>query len=158
MGKKMLILTVLCFMFTSNIYAKDIDIEIPRNTDIVEIPRTTISEEEKLVLHKIAVAEAGNTTPEMICHVMYTVLNRVESDEFPNTIEEVVKQKGQFSTYPDKYNKAEPNEKSLEAMKMIEENLAINNGQLFFENTKKGSWISTHKQFIFSLDSVCFYK
>lgn len=154
----MLILTILCFVFTSNIYAKDINIQIPRNTDVVEIPRTTISEEERLVLHKIAVAEAGNTTPEMMYHVMFTVLNRVESDQFPNTIEEVVKQKGQFSTYPTKYENAQPNEGSMEAMRLIEEGLAMNYGQLYFENTKKGSWISTHKEFIFRLDSVCFYR
>ena len=72
MGKKMLILAILCFMFTIDVYGEDI--EIPRNTDVVEIPRTTISEEEKLVLHKIAVAEAGNTTPEMMYHKNNTCL------------------------------------------------------------------------------------
>lgn len=48
-------------------------------------------------LAKIAMAEAESEDTEGKALVMLVVLNRVWSDEFPDTIEDVIFQKGQFS-------------------------------------------------------------
>lgn len=118
------------------------------------IPLITPLEQE--MLQKIAIAEAGNVSVDTMAYVMQTVLNRVYDSDFPDTISEVISEKGQFSTYPTKYNKAEVNQKSIEAfMKLNELN---NNGQLYFENTVPGSWQSSNLQFIFKSDGVSFYK
>ena len=60
-----------------------------------------IAEEIKLgemeLLAQLVQAEAGNQPFEGKCLVVDTVLNRVESDEFPDTISEVIFQPGAFS-------------------------------------------------------------
>ena len=131
--------------------------EINAKTEEIEIPRNTFTEEE-IALQKIALAEAGNTTVWDMALVMQVVLNRVESDKFPNTVEEVIKQSGQFSTYPHVYNKKEPNFNSSEALRIVKSGKMVNHGELFFENTYTGSWISTHKQFLFKHGNHSFYK
>lgn len=53
--------------------------------------------EESYMLMKIAMAEAEGESVEGKALVMLVVLNRVWSDGFPNTIEEVIFEPGQFS-------------------------------------------------------------
>ena len=48
-------------------------------------------------LAQLVEAEAGNQSFEGKCLVVDVVLNRVESDEFPDNIHDVIFQKGQFS-------------------------------------------------------------
>lgn len=50
------------------------------------------------LLSMVTYAEAGNQTLEQQLAVAATILNRVESESFPNTIQEVISQKGQFSS------------------------------------------------------------
>ena len=73
--------------------------------------------EDALMLHKISVAEAGGESIESMAIIIRVILNRVMSENFPNSIEEVIFQKtngvAQFSPIIDgNYDKAEPNEKS----------------------------------------------
>ena len=55
------------------------------------------SEEDFYILSHIISAEAGNCSEDMMISVGSVVLNRVADDRFPDTIEEVVFQKGQYS-------------------------------------------------------------
>lgn len=48
---------------------------------------------------KVANAEAGNQGDYGKRLVIDVMLNRIDSDKFPNTIEEIVKQPGQFEVY-----------------------------------------------------------
>lgn len=57
-----------------------------------------ISYEDAQELMQIAWCEAGNQGIDGQRYVMSVVLNRVKSEEFPNTIHEVIHQEGQFST------------------------------------------------------------
>lgn len=122
------------------------------------IPRYTLTEDEMVALQKIALAEADNTTVWDMALVIQVVLNRVESDKFPNTVMEVIEQPGQFSTYPTIYNKKEPNFNSSEALRCTTSDFMLNYEALYFEITKEGSWISTHKQFLFKSHNVSYYK
>lgn len=71
------------------------------------------------VLSHIISAEAGNCQKEMMIGVGSVVLNRVASDEFPNTIEEVVFEPGQYSpTWLGSYYD-EPTEEAVEVAKML---------------------------------------
>lgn len=53
------------------------------------------------LLCKITYAEAGNQTMEQQTAVAAIILNRVENDSFPNSIKDVIMQKGQFSSTKD---------------------------------------------------------
>ncbi len=79
------------------------------------------TEEEIYMLQKLTMAEAGNQTKNCQLMVAETVLNRVDSNLFPNTIKEVIFQrdskKYQFSCVPDgNYEKAKPTEQVKEAV------------------------------------------
>lgn len=62
---------------------------------------TEISVEEMVMLAQIVRAEAGNQCLEGKKAVVDVVLNRLYSDKFPNTIEEVIFQERQFSCVKD---------------------------------------------------------
>ena len=115
-----------------------------------------LTQEETEMLQKMAVAESGSAGIDSMAYVIQTILNRVSSDKFPDTIKEVVSQKGQFSTYPGKYSASSPTSESLEALgKALD---MENRWQLYFENTYEGSWQSTHLEFLFKEGAVSFYR
>lgn len=82
-------------------------------------------------LAKCVEAEAGNQ--DMIGRrlVVDVILNRVDSDRFPNDVWSVITQKGQFSTYPYAISRAVPSEKTYEAVRLELEN-RIDTEILFF--------------------------
>ena len=55
------------------------------------------------ILRKIAMSEAEGESTKGKALVMLSVLNRVRSDAFPNTVSEVVFQETQYSPVPDEY-------------------------------------------------------
>ena len=64
----------------------------------METVNSQIASPDVELLAKVTYAEAGNQTLEQQLAVAATILNRVESESFPNTIQEVISQKGQFSS------------------------------------------------------------
>lgn len=64
-------------------------------------PVIRFTQEEQKLLMKIAQAEAGNQGEEGMWLVMSVVMNRVESADYPDTIEEVIFQESQFSSVAD---------------------------------------------------------
>lgn len=56
------------------------------------------SESDEDLVKTIAMAEAGNQGPDGMWLVMSVVMNRVESEDFPDTVSEVIYQKSQFAT------------------------------------------------------------
>lgn len=75
-------------------FALDYERGVLKKNDCVEV-----TYEDAQCLMKIAQAEAGNQGVDGMALVMQTVLNRVEDDDFPNTVYEVISQKGQFQSY-----------------------------------------------------------
>lgn len=85
------------------------------------------------LLAKCIEAEAGNQSiygKRLVCDV---ILNRVDDKDFPNTVEEVIKQPYQFSTYWDgKIDAADPTEDTYRAVYMELEERSYP-GILFFD-------------------------
>lgn len=80
-----------------------------------------LSENDRKLLLRIAESEAGNQGPDGMWLVMSVVMNRVKSDEWPDTIREVINQTGQFSPISDgRFNKVEISEDAYEALARIE--------------------------------------
>ena len=134
-----------------------LSLDISVNAKELEKSRTTFTEQESLVLQKIAIAEAGVEGIGGMTFVMQTVLNRVESEEFPNTIYDVVSEPGQFSTFKNgSYEKAEPTENSIKALELLK--ILQNQGQLYFEITSEDSWQSRNLHRLFTYSNHTFYK
>ena len=96
--------------------------------------------DDAYLLAKIAMAEAEGESMQTKTLVILTVLNRVQSDEFPDTIKEVIFQKGngahQFSpTIPGgRWYTTEPNEDCWEAVCKVQEAIYdYSGGALYFE-------------------------
>lgn len=78
------------------------------------------TDEEIDELLRIAQAEAGNQTEDGMFLVMSVVINRVNSEDFPASIHEVLHQSGAFSAVKNgSFDKAEPSEECLRAYERI---------------------------------------
>ena len=114
---------------------------------------------DALMLHKIAVAEAGGESVEGMALVMLVVLNRVYDDEFPDTIYGVLHQKNQFTSMVDgSYAKAQPNEKSHKAMELVISGWNESKGALYFESCSGSSWQSRNLTYLFEEGGHRYYK
>ena len=119
------------------------------------------SENESYLLAKIAMAEAEGCSTQTKTLVIMCVLNRVESDKFPNTIDEVIFQKNQFSPISNgRWDKVEPNEDCYEAVKVVmEAKYDYSDGALYFEScASKDNWHSRNLEYLCESDGVRFYK
>ena len=75
------------------------DTAIPLVASVVEAGKrkTTLTEEELLLMQKVVSAESRGESPEAQYTVACVILNRMESSIFPDSLEEVVRQSGQFT-------------------------------------------------------------
>lgn len=98
-----------------------------------------VSYEDAQRLMKIAWAEAGNQGLEGQLHVMEVVWNRVNSPDYPNSIEEVIKQPHQFETWSNgQYLIAEPDVESHLALAELEKNRDLDTEIIAFETVSNG--------------------
>ena len=116
-----------------------------------------LTDEEKELIYKITFAESGNQEIEGQRAVIEVILNRLHSEYYPNTIEEVLSQKGQFSTWG-KIKYIEYNEEQIEALKLVcsEEPILNDPSYMYFngvpfkstqDNIQIGDhWFGKHKK------------
>lgn len=116
--------------------------------------------EESLMLMKIAMAEAEGESVEGKALVMLVVLNRVWSDEFPGTIEEVIFQPKQFSPVMEggRYYTTEPDEECYEALELVMSGWDESYGALYFESCENSSWHSENLDFLYQVGNHKFYR
>lgn len=116
--------------------------------------------EDTNILLKIAMAEAEGEGVRGKALVMLVVLNRVWSDDFPGTIEEVVFQKGQFTPTAEggRYWTTEPDEECYEALELIESGWDESRGALYFESCDGDTWHSRNLEKIFEYGNHKFYR
>ena len=119
---------------------------------------------EAYLLAKIAMAEAEGESTEGKALVMLVVLNRVLSDDFPDTIGEVIFQhKGdsyQFTTVGSgRIYDNEPNEDCWDAIDLIQSGWDESEGALYFESSKSSdTWHSRNLDLLFTYGGHKFYK
>lgn len=125
-----------------------------------EIPNSTDwDSEDAYMLAKIAMAEAEGESIEGKALVILVVLNRVSSDEFPDSIAGVIFQKGQFSPVESgRYDRVEPNEECYEALELIQtEQWNESQGALYFESMGASHWHRDNLEFLFQYGRHYFY-
>ena len=125
-----------------------------------------LDEEEEYLLAKIAMAEAEGESLKGKTLVILTILNRINSNEFPNTIREVIFQKVcgvyQFSSViPEgRWYTTEPNEDCWKAVNIVK-NLEYDysDGATYFEACKdENNWHSRNLDFLYQEGKHRFYK
>lgn len=119
------------------------------------------SEEETYLLAKIAMAEAEGCNTQTKALIIMCVLNRVKSNEFPNTIKEVIFEKNQFSPIDNgRWDKVEPNKDCYEAVKAVAEaKYDYSDGATYFESCEnENNWHSRNLEFLYKSEGMRFYK
>ena len=119
------------------------------------------SAKESYLLAKIAMAEAEGCNIQTKTLIIMCVLNRVWSDEFPDTIEEVIFQENQFSPIDNgRRDRVEPNEDCYEAVKIVmEAKYDYSGGATYFENcADEDNWHSRNLEFLYESEGIRFYK
>ena len=113
------------------------------------------------ILLKIAMAEADGEGTEGKALVMRVVLNRVEDREFPNSVEGVVFQSGQFEPVLDdgRYWNVEPDAECYKALYMVQcENWDDTKGALYFSRTGSSSGMEDNTEYLFTMGNHSFYR
>ena len=177
----LLIVPIICFAISeesSDDYTEEdftVKIELqpqPKKEvqDLVEVKTVEtveneqFTEEEEYLLAKLAMAEAEGEDLKGKAFVMLVVLNRVNDDEFPDTIKEVIFQESdgtyQFSPIGDgRFFKQEPNDECYEALELVKTGYDESKGALYFTSIKEQStWHSRNLDFLFEHGGHLFYK
>lgn len=144
----------ICISIDTVVEVKEFDCVETQETETAE----RFTEKEKYMLAKIAMAEAEGCRIKAKELVIRTVLSRIESDMFPNTVEEVIFQKNQFTPISDgRWNKVEPNEECWQALENV---LSSSESKdiLFFESCKGDSWHNKNLKLVCEEDGMRFYR
>lgn len=124
-------------------------------------------DEDSYLLAKIAMAEAEGENIQTKTLVILTVLNRVHSDGFPDTIHDVIFQYNedkdvyQFSPVMPggRWWTTEPNEDCWEAVEIVRTaQYDYSGGTLYFESCDFESWHSRNLDFLYQSGKMKFYK
>ena len=118
------------------------------------------SEEDRAVLNRIVMAEAGDQDMKGQIMVANVILNRVRSSKFPNTVYDVVFAPGQFTPVSNgAYDRAVPSASVKEAVSRALEGEDYSQGALYFVmyNTSS-SWFRNALTFVGRHGDHNFYK
>ena len=119
------------------------------------------SAKESYLLARIAMAEAEGCNTQTKTLIIMCVLNRVWSDEFPDTIEEVIFQENQFSPIDNgRWDRVEPNEDCYEAVRIVmEAKYDYSDGATYFESCdNEDNWHSRNLEYLYESEGIRFYK
>lgn len=108
-------------------------------------------------LSHIINAESGNQSLEGKIAVGNVVMNRVNSQEFPNTIYNVLYQKNQFSPAASGSIKRTPNDGSVVAAKLVMEGVQVVPTALFFNLAGMSSYASRNRSYVTTIGVHAFY-
>lgn len=119
------------------------------------------TEEEITILEKCVEAEACDQDYRGKCLVARVILNRVESDGFPDTIKGVVYQKGQFEVVANgSIKKVKASEDTIKACEEVLGGWDESKGALYFrmQTKARNEWHYTALEFLYDDGTHSFFK
>lgn len=118
----------------------------------------SLTVDDAQALMKIAVVE-DNTDVNSQAEIMLVVLNRVASEDFPDSVIEVIKQDRQFSTVSNgSYKKATPDVNSHLALALVESRQVESDALYFESDSAQNTWQSKSRPYICTIGHTRFYK
>ena len=120
----------------------------------------SFTDEESQMLLKLAMAEAEDQGVIGKALVIRVVKNRVDSEAFPNSIEDVIYEPKQFSPVWDgRYDEAVPDAECYEALEWVLNYWDGSAGALYFEaDWNEETWHKDNLTELFQYDNMIFYK
>lgn len=125
--------------------------------------RISYTDEDYQVLLRIVQAEAGICDKKGKILVANVIINRVLSDEFPDSVKAVVYEPSQFQPVSNgAINSARVTAETIECVNRALEGEDYSNGALYFMNRKgsgsAASWFDRHLNYLFSHDGHEFFR
>ncbi len=115
------------------------------------------NEEDLYWLSRIISSESGNQPLRGKIAVGTVIMNRVESQQFPNTIYDVIFSGIQFSPVLNGTIYNAPTEESVQAAKMVLDGTREAGKSLFFNRADLNSWASRNKTFVTTIADHSFF-
>ncbi|MBO4902631.1 MAG: cell wall hydrolase [Lachnospiraceae bacterium] len=135
-------------------------INIDRTLEVVSVNENhdlPVSMEEYDMLCRIVTTEAGSEDVEGQMLIANVVMNRVKSDIFPDTVEEVILSPGQFDpVMTGAFYSAEPTDEAKEAVIRALSGEDASQGALYFQKSAATIW--GDYEFLFRYGNHSFYK
>ena len=134
-------------------------IRITRGSGGIQSGDSYYNQEDLFWLSRIIYAESGNQPLEGQMAVGNVVMNRVASPAYPNTVQGVLAQKNQFTTYKSgALANRTPNQSSVIAAKLVLDGGEVEetDGALYFDSSSN-SWASRNREFAAVLGGHKFY-
>ena len=128
---------------SSNVLDKADSENIVVKPDDYSSSHKSLPQQHNSLLYSLVQAEAGNQDLDGCRLVADVVLNRIDSEKFPNTMEEVIYAPGQFSVIKNgAFKKAQGkiSEKVVQAVDMELSGKRLNYDVLYFNNSNNGGW------------------
>ncbi len=143
-----------------NVEACEVDAGFPEYLHEIRVepklPSYILTDEDAIMLLQIGVLEGGGSDIDGIANVMQVVLNRFESDKFPNSISGVIFQDKQFCT-ASRLTKANITPEAYVALDAVVFGEYKSNEALYFESLEGIVWAKCHN-YLFSYGGHDFYK
>ncbi len=108
-------------------------------------------------LSRIICCESENQCLKGKIAVGNVVMNRVESDQFPNTIYSVIFQKNQFSPASSGKIYNTPSDSSVIAAKLVLDGAVVVDNALFFNRAGQSSYASRNRTYVTTIGDHAFY-
>ena len=147
-----------------NARQKALEEERRREEEKKAASRKAVSDDDYQVLLRIVQAEAGVCDEKGKILVANVVLNRVKSQEFPDSVRSVVYEPSQFSPVSDgSINSVKVTEETKECVKRALEGEDYSDGALYFMNRRGSrsravSWFDSHLTYLFRHQNHEFFK
>ncbi|RHR08905.1 copper amine oxidase [Pseudoflavonifractor sp. AF19-9AC] len=134
-------------------------VTVTRGSGAIQSGDSYYDQNDLFWLARIIYAESGNQPLEGQMAVGIVVMNRVESPIYPNTVEGVLAQKNQFSTYQSgRLANRTPNASSVIAAKLVLDGGVVSEVKdaLYFDSSSN-SWASRNKECVAVIGNHKFY-
>ena len=147
-----------------NARQKALEEERRREEEKKAASRKAVSDDDYQVLLRIVQAEAGVCDEKGKILVANVVLNRVKSQEFPDSVRSVVYEPSQFSPVSDgSINSVKVTEETKECVNRALEGEDYSDGALYFMNRRGSrsravSWFDSHLSYLFRHQNHEFFK
>ena len=147
-----------------NARQKALEEERRREEEKKAASRKAVSDDDYQVLLRIVQAEAGVCDEKGKILVANVVLNRVKSQEFPDSVRSVVNEPSQFSPVSDgSINSVKVTEETKECVNRALEGEDYSDGALYFMNRRGSrsravSWFDSHLTYLFRHQNHEFFK
>lgn len=135
-------------------------VTVTRGSGAIQSGESFYNQEDLFWLSRVITAESGNQPLEGQMAVGNVVMNRVASPIYPNTVEGVLAQKNQFTTYrAGKLADRTPTATSVIAAKLVLDGGVVEEtaGALYFDSAS-GSWASRNKECVAVIGNHKFYR